>query len=93
MGLYTALLAGVVGLILLALIYLVIRWIILRRVVREAKCPQCGGTQFQRVHRTPTERFFGWKSGARRYKCASADCNWSGLRSYHHHGHGQRASK
>jgi len=73
-----------VGVIVIAVaIWLIIwrvRWRIAHSEVLVSRvCPECG-SRLHRVHRYTSDRLITWIAPLRRYRCASHDCHWTGLK-------------
>ena len=82
-------------LIIIFFLLLIIAWFMgrtwfKRQVLTDDRCPKCGKTSFHRIHRTYLDRILGVGLPARRYRCDTPLCRWSGLRIHqhtHHHNH------
>jgi hypothetical protein len=75
---------GLLFLAALAGMYLFLRLQYNRQIQRSEFCPKCGGSEFQRVHRSTTDRMLGIGLETRRFRCANPNCNWEGMRQYYH---------
>jgi hypothetical protein len=57
-----------------------VRWRIAHSEVLVSQvCPECG-SRLHRVHRYTSDRLITWIAPLRRYRCASHDCHWTGLK-------------
>lgn len=54
-------------------------WLMSRPRLTERQCPRCGG-RLRRVHRRRVDRLLSRYVPVSRYRCASGECQWEGLR-------------
>ena len=54
-------------------------WLMTRPSLTRRQCPRCGG-RLRRVHRRRADRLLSKYVPVARYRCASRECHWEGLR-------------
>jgi hypothetical protein len=42
------------------------------------RCPRCGSTELQRIHRRLLDRLLSWARPVYRFRCANPGCAWEG---------------
>jgi len=67
----------------LAAVFMYLRLEYNRHIQRSEFCPKCGGSKFHRVHRRTIDRLLGIGLETRRFRCATPNCNWEGMRQYY----------